>query len=268
MPELPEVETIVRGLRLPLIGKVFDSVKILWRRSICGDIEAFAGALNGRSIEAVQRKGKYIIFTLSRDLRLTVHLKMTGKLLFRIDEKDRNYIRVVFRFADGSSLYFVDVRKFGRLKVWQPGEKFLPGLGPDPLDFRTVFEVLRRLESRRAVKTVLLDQRQLAGVGNIYADESLFLAGIHPNTPFSSIKKSKIEDLSKQLPLLLERAIQHSGTTLADYRTPENQTGSHQGFLKVYGREGLPCVTCKTAITRICINGRSAHFCPRCQPGT
>jgi formamidopyrimidine-DNA glycosylase len=266
MPELPEVETIVRELRPVLTGKVVESVKVLWSRSVCGDVEAFVETIRGERIQSMGRRGKYIVLTFARGLRLTIHLKMTGKLLFQMGEKDRNYVRVEFLFAGRTPLYFVDVRKFGRLRLWPEGEPLLPGLGPDPLDFPTVSAVLKRLKTPRAAKTVLLDQRVLAGVGNIYADEALFLAGIHPRTPFSRIKRSRLAKLSRELPLLLGRAINNMGTTLTDYRTPDNQSGSHQGFLNVYGRKDLPCPKCGTPIARLCLHGRSSHFCPRCQP--
>lgn len=266
MPELPEVETIVRGLGPVLTGKVVESVRVLWPRSVCGDAEEFVKTIRGQQVKLIGRRGKYIIFTFGRGMRLTIHLKMTGKLLFQIGEKDQNYVRIEFLFADRTPLYFVDVRKFGRLILWPESEPFLPGLGPDPLDFHTVSAVLGRLKTRRVVKTVLLDQQLLAGVGNIYADEALFLAGIHPRTPFPGIKKSGLAKLSRELPLLLGRAINNMGTTLTDYRTPDNRNGSHQGFLNVYGRKGLPCPRCGTPIARLCLNGRSCHFCPLCQP--
>jgi formamidopyrimidine-DNA glycosylase len=264
MPELPEVETIVRELK-PLAGnKTIDNISVPWARTVGGKPEQFAESLTGNKLADITRRGKYICIHLENSLCLTIHLRMTGKLLFEPDEKDRKYIRVVFRFTDGSALYFVDVRKFGRMKIWEHSETLLPHLGPEPLDEKTVFRVLSNQTSRRAIKTLLLDQSVLAGVGNIYADEALFMAKIHPLTPANKVPKKHLKKLSKYLPEILKTAIENNGTTISDYRKTDRSEGGNQLVLKVYGREGEPCITCGTPIARIRINNRSAHFCPSC----
>ncbi len=267
MPELPEVQTIAAGLAPVLVGKTIREIRVHWHRSVEGGSASALDCLIGKEILQVGRRGKYIILSLGGSplCRVTIHLRMTGKLLFRLGEKDAPYVRVEFFFQDGSYLYFVDIRKFGRIKVWKPDEPMLPCLGPEPLDAKIVTELLLRLETPRAIKTVLLDQRVLAGIGNIYADEALHLSGIHPLTPARAIPHSKRCLLGRVIPELLGEAILHKGTTFSDYATPDNRQGEHRQFLHVYGREGGSCVKCGSVIERICINNRSSHYCPACQ---
>lgn len=267
MPELPEVETIVNELKPLVEGKSFQSIKIFETRSIDGNPREFTAALKNNKIIKLFRRGKYLCFSLINGSHLTIHLRMTGKLLQKPSKKDKKYLRVKFIFDKKFTLYFVDTRKFGKLKLWPEKEVLLPVLGPEPLDSPTVFKVLTSLKTKttRVVKTILLDQHVLAGVGNIYADEALFLGGIHPQTQLCRIEDADIKRLSQALPRILKQAIKNKGTTLSDYQTPDSGTGGHQHFLKVYGREGLPCYTCGTEILRIRINGRSSHFCPQCQ---
>jgi formamidopyrimidine-DNA glycosylase len=267
MPELPEVETIVNELKPLVEGKSFQSIKIFETRSIDGNPREFTAALINNKITKLSRRGKYICFSLINGSHLTIHLRMTGKLLQKPKRKDKKYLGVKFMFDNKFALYFVDTRKFGKLKLWPEKEILLPALGPEPLDSPTVFKVLTSLKTKttRVVKTILLDQHVLAGVGNIYADEALFLGGIHPQTQLCRIEGAAIKRLSRALPGILKQAIKNKGTTLSDYQTPDSGSGNHQHFLKVYGREGLPCYTCGTEILRIRINGRGSHFCPRCQ---
>jgi len=265
MPELPEVETIVNELKPLVEGKTFQSIKVYETRSIEGTRKQFTTALKNNKIKRVFRKGKYICFSLINDSHLTVHLRMTGKLLHKPGKKDKKHLRVKFVFNEKFSLYFVDMRKFGRMKLWPEKEALLPALGPDPLDFHNVFNVLNSLKTTRGIKTILLDQHVLAGVGNIYADEVLFRVGIHPLTPLSRLETTVVKRLSRELPRLLKQAIKNKGTTISDYQLPDSKIGDHQHFLNVYGREGLPCYTCGTGIIRIKISNRSSHFCPQCQ---
>ena len=268
MPELPEVQSVVAGLEPVVRGKIIEDIVVSWPRSLDGELSEVKQSLLGRAIERVKRRGKYIVFEFSGSPAyiLTIHLRMTGKLLFQLDEKNAPYERVTFQFQDGSRLFFVDIRKFGRVKLWRPDQPLLPCLGPDPLDEGIVLDVLRRLKTARPIKTVLLDQRILAGLGNIYADEALFSAGVHPLTPANQIPESNRGLLAKTIPGLLHEAIRHRGTTLSDYATPDNREGEHQLHLLVYGREGEVCKQCGSTIRRICVNNRSAHFCPACQP--
>ncbi|MCP5107792.1 MAG: DNA-formamidopyrimidine glycosylase, partial [bacterium] len=237
-----------------------------WPRTVGGNKKNFTAALKNKTLSHIHRRGKYICLYLEDGQCLTIHLRMTGKLLFKPGEKDKKYIRTAFRFTDGSSLYFADVRKFGRMKIWPPNQPLLPQLGPEPLEEKTVFPVLATLTSRRAIKTVLLDQKVLAGVGNIYADEALFKAGIHPLTPAAAVPEQQLRKLGRHLPEILTAAIKNKGTTISDYRSTDGSEGGNQLFLNVYGRTGEPCTKCKTPIIRIRVNNRSSHFCPICQP--
>jgi len=266
MPELPEVETIVNELKPLVEGKILRSIKIYEPRSIVGSRKTLTAALKNKKITRVFRRGKYICFCLENGSHLTIHLRMTGKLLQKPGKSDKKYLRAVFVFSEKFSLYFVDMRIFGKIKLWSEGETLLPGLGPEPLDSQAVFRVLTSLETNRFIKSVLLDQDVLAGIGNIYADEALFLAGIHPQARLSQIEEAAIRRLSRGIPHILKQAIKNKGTTISDYQTPGSGIGNHQNSLKVYGREGEDCYTCGTVITRIKINNRSSYSCPQCQP--
>lgn len=265
MPELPEVETIVRELRRQVRGKTFSGVRVLWERSIQGQAKEFRSRLAGKTIAMVSRRGKFIGFELNDKTFFTVHLRMTGKLLQKLDAAGRKHARVEFRFRDGTALYFVDARKFGRMRLWPCRGQSCPGLGPEPLETKTVLAALRGLTTRRPLKTVLLDQTFLAGIGNIYADEALHAARIHPLTQACRMKIDQQQKLSRTVPKILRAAIGRSGTTLRDYRTLADESGENQEHLSVYGRAGQPCFNCGNPIEKIRIAGRSAHFCPRCQ---
>ena len=265
MPELPEVETIVRELRQQVIGKTIVRVRVHWERSIQGQANEFKRRLAEMNISAISRRGKFIGFELHDGTFFTIHLRMTGKLVQKLDAAGKKHARVEFDFQDGSALYFVDARKFGRLRLWPCQSQSCPGLGPEPLNRAAVLSVLSGLNTRRPVKTVLLDQTILAGVGNIYADEALYAAGIHPLTPAARLTAEQRRELSRAVPKVLKSAIRRRGTTLRDYRTLADRSGENQEYLKVYGRSGQPCFTCGALIEKIRVSGRSAHFCPRCQ---
>ncbi len=261
MPELPEVETIVRELQ-HLVGKTFRGFRLHNTGSLKGRLADFFRALQNRRLEALSRRGKYICFHLAGGLTFTIHLRMTGKLLWTLGEKDRPYVRAEFRFDDGSQLFFIDVRKFGRIVLWNGRRALLPQLGPEPLQAAEVLQVLEKLITSRPIKSVLLDQTVLAGVGNIYADEGLFRAGVHPRTPAGRLSRAKRERLSRALPQVLNAAIQRRGTSLSDYRTPDNRRGQNQEHLRVYGREGLPCPRCGRIIKKERLVGRSLPLLP------
>ncbi|MBE0665234.1 MAG: DNA-formamidopyrimidine glycosylase [Candidatus Aminicenantes bacterium] len=268
MPELPEVETIVRELRRHIVGKTIAAVRLFWPRSVEGSQSEFCRRLRGMTVAAVFRRGKYIGLEGADGTFFTIHLRMTGKLVQEMAAQDRKHLRVRFNFLDGTALHFVDTRKFGRLRLWPSREQSCPGLGPEPLRQATLLAVLRALSTTRAIKTVLLDQTILAGIGNIYADEALFATGIHPLTPAAALNHGQQKRLARSLPLVLRLAIGRRGTTLRDYRTVEDRSGENQEHLFVYGRTGQPCLTCGTAIEKMRIAGRSSHFCPRCQKKT
>lgn len=264
MPELPEVETVVREL-MPLEGERIAKLEASWERTLDGGLEHFQERLLGARVDSVWRRGKYICLDLSSKCTLTIHLRMTGKCLFELGEKDSPYERVRLDFASGTQLHFVDVRKFGRWKIWAP-DQLLPELGVEATSAAAVQEALTELNSRREIKKVLLDQRVLAGVGNIYADEALFMAGIHPTVPANRLKSQAIKDLAQAIAKVLQASIDNMGTTLSDYRNTRNIGGENQNYLQVYGQSGLNCLHCDQKIVKITLGGRGTHFCPRCQP--
>jgi formamidopyrimidine-DNA glycosylase len=217
------------------------------------------------AIAAVSRGGKYIGVESRDGTFFTVHLRMTGKLVQKLDAAARKHLRVEFLFQDGSALYFVDTRKFGRLRLWPCRNQSCPDLGPEPLHQASVLSVLSGLKTCRPVKTVLLDQTILAGIGNIYADEALYMAGIHPLTPAARLTAGQRQKLSQAVPQVLKSAIRRRGTTLRDYRTVADRSGENQEYLRVYGRSGRPCSACGATVEKVRVSGRSTHFCPCCQ---
>jgi formamidopyrimidine-DNA glycosylase (fpg) len=265
MPELPEVETIVRQLRPQIEGKTISALRLFWPRSVEGVPKEFRHRVRGMAVAAVARRGKYIGVEGADGTFFTVHLRMTGKLVMELGAADRRHLRLQFTFTDGTKLYFVDARKFGRLHLWPCRGESCPGLGPEPLRAETVRRVLKHLKTKRPVKSALLDQTILAGIGNIYADEALFLAGTHPLTPAASLSDGQQRRLASVIPQVLRQAIRRRGTTLRNYRTVADESGENREHLNVYGRAGEPCPACGTAIDKIRINGRSSHYCPDCQ---
>ncbi len=265
MPELPEVETIARQLRRRIRGKTIASVRVCWPRTVAGNRAEFNRRLRGMTVARVSRRGKYIGVEGADGTFFTIHLRMTGKLVKDLDSADRRHQRLCFTFADGTKLHFVDARKFGRLRLWPCRGESCPGLGPEPLRSETVRRVLKKLRTNRPVKSVLLDQTVLAGIGNIYADEALFAAGIHPLTPAASLSDAQQWRLASVIPQVLRQAIRRRGTTLRNYRTVADESGENREHLNVYGRAGEPCFVCGAPIGKIRISGRSSHNCPDCQ---
>jgi len=264
VPELPEVETVVRGLA-GLAGRRLREFRLHWPKTLAAPETEFRAAFVGRTVAAVFRRGKYICLEFRNGPVCTVHLRMSGRLLFQHPAEGDKHLRAEFHFSPKLSLFFVDPRKFGRIESWPGRDALLPGLGVEPLTAEAVGAALER-RTARAVKAVLLDQSILAGVGNIYADEALFRAAIHPTTPLSALSPVQRRELATVIPELLQEAIAHMGTTLTDYRTPEDARGGHGEFLQVYGRTGRPCRNCGTPVERMIVAGRSSHFCRRCQP--
>lgn len=268
MPELPEVETVVRGLRQHIVGRTITSVEVYWPATVATPApEEFQARLVGQRIRCVERRGKFIILRLEQG-DLLVHLRMTGQLLVvpAGQAPDLGHLRVAIEL-DGLRLLFNDTRKFGRMYLVPDARQRLAALGPEPLNGELTTEVLReRLRRRRApIKSILLDQRVLAGVGNIYADEALHAAGIAPQRPACSLSHAEIATLQRALRSVLERAIENRGTTLSDYRDAGGEAGEHQGALQVYGRAGEACLRCGCHIVRGRLSGRSAYHCPGCQ---
>ncbi len=275
MPELPEVETLRRGLAKALAGDAIVQVEVLRDQSIAyPGVEKFGSSLPGHKFKAVDRRGKYLLMELDGGVGLACHLRMSGRLLVREAQSkaEPKFLRVRFLLASGRELHFEDMRVFGRLWFKPKGKTFediiptLQKLGAEPLDVLTGKHLLDAFKGKKqAVKTALLDQHILAGVGNIYADESLFLSGIHPTVAAGKLTSGQLKPLVENIRQVLTQAIKSGGSSLRDYTDSSGVNGNYQKQSWVYGREGKPCRKCKTSIERIRLNGRSSHFCPRCQ---
>ncbi len=269
MPELPEVETVVRELRQVLPGAVITSAVVTARDMYRRDSRVVS-ALEGATVTAVERRGKAIVVRCegAKDaVDLAVHLGMTGQLLWapRADVVDLPHLHARWGLSGGAELRLVDPRRFGYVFVGTPDEVVQSlAVGPDALAIRAD-QLAAALRGRRApVKSLLLDQRIVAGMGNIYVDESLFLARVHPLTlgDRAAVHARAILAASRRV---LTRAIEARGTTLRDYRRPDGSTGEFQMRLRVYGREGERCVRCRSRIRKIEVGQRGTHFCPSCQ---
>lgn len=270
MPELPEVETVVRGLRGPLVGRTALEIWTDWPRMLRGAAaEELSARLHGQTFRAVTRRAKYILCQLDHDL-LVVHLKMTGRLYVTPDEAaheaDR-WVHVRVQLDSGQQLRFSDARKFGFVALTAEFASLAPALGPEPLeDEFTIADFAARLARRKtAIKAVLLDQSVVAGVGNIYADEALWRSEIHPLRPAASLRPEEVAVLHESIRVVLSAAIDAEGASVNWYRKPDGTTGSAQTAFAVYGREGQPCLRCGTPIEKIRVAQRGTHFCPNCQ---
>jgi formamidopyrimidine-DNA glycosylase len=272
MPELPEVETVVRGLRASLPGRSILSVR-LGKTDFIDDPAALSEHLPGRKIIAVERIGKFICIKLWREsaaeLHLLVHLGMTGRLAVRApSDLLVPHTHAFFELDDGNELRYTDIRRFGRiLLVPDAGLPAFQGrLGQDAL-FVSESEFSRQVKRRRTrIKAFLLDQKALRGMGNIYADESLWRARIHPARLAANLDAQEIARLHQAMRQILRAAIKLGGSSISDFLDAEGKRGSYQMRHRVYGREGQKCFRCGAAIVRIIVAGRSSHFCPRCQP--
>jgi formamidopyrimidine-DNA glycosylase len=272
MPELPEVETIRRQLAPELEGRRIEGVRVLDPRW-CDPAppEAIEDALRGRVIERVGRRGKYLILSLEDDVHLVTHLRMTGNLLLTGDEEDPAHLRVDTRLDDGRRLLFVDVRRFGTGDVLLGSDAladyFDSRLGVEPLSADFTAEALRALARGRKqpVKAFLLNQERIAGVGNIYADEALFRAKIHPLRQVGTLRRPQIEALRAAVVESLELGIDSKGASIDDYRHVDGARGSFQDRFLVYSRAGELCVRCGTPIQKLRAAGRGTYVCPNCQ---
>jgi formamidopyrimidine-DNA glycosylase len=279
VPELPEVETIARELRPLLVGKTINRVWFDWPNQIKHPApEEFAQAAAGREILDVDRRGKWLVFSLSGGAVLVIQVKMTGQLDVVASETPRDrHVHAVFRLDSGEELRLRDTRKFGRLGLYQRDEagailgaddarELFAGFGPEPLDPAFTLRDFRRLlRARRArLKTLLMNQEFLAGVGNIYADEALWRARIHPLRSAATLRTEQERRLYEALREVLTEAIERRGSSVDDYRAPSGR-GEMQNFLNIYGRTGKPCPRCGRPTRRIVVNARSTHFCSWCQ---
>jgi formamidopyrimidine-DNA glycosylase len=261
MPELPEVETVVRSVAAYLAGRTILETRFTSKFVTPGNRAKLARQLAGRRIESVQRRGKFIVIALDKGT-LTVHLGMTGKLLLQGDAGDA-HTHGVFELDDGMLLYH-DPRQFGRIE-WSAGpSRRVLRLGPEPLEI-SLAEFRSRLKRKTGMKALLLNQAFLAGLGNIYADESLFAAGIHPLTPASKLTAARAEKLYLAIRAILTQAIQLGGSSISDYVNAQGERGWFQMEHRAYGREGQPCTTCGRPIRKILVAQRGTHYCPKCQ---
>jgi len=261
MPELPEVETVVRGLQRTIVNETIVDLEVPWEKALQPE-DAYDHLVN-QTIRNIRRRAKYIVIELDRGA-LIVHLRMTGKLTPIYPEK---HVTVILHFRSGNSLYFQDMRKFGRMEFTQEPDHILGHLGPEPLgdDFTPAifFKMLR--SKNRSIKPLLLDQTFLAGLGNIYVDEALFQAGIHPLSMASKVPKQKAVSLHAAIQRILSASIAAQGTTVLNFSHGDDQSGTYQAALQVYGRGKQPCVICDSAIEKIKVGQRGTHFCPQCQ---
>jgi len=283
MPELPEVETIARQLKDLVVGRRVADFESFWHR-VTEPLPAkhFARRLSGRQITGVGRRGKFVVLELDGGEALIVSLRMTGKLLFReAAAPDDAFVRAVIRFADGTLLRFADTRKFGRMAIVDQadlvedgdrprkvGEPLHRVLGIEPLTARFTTRWLRDLLQRRgraAIKPLLLDQRAIAGIGNIYAIEALWRARIHPLRAAGSLRPDEVARLREAIRFVLRKGIRFGGASRRDYRDARGGEGRMQQEFKVYDRAGEPCKRCGRAIVRTVVGGRGTFHCPHCQ---
>jgi len=274
MPELPEVETIVRQLRPRLVGRTILGASVLWPRTLAGiSARAFTTGLRGARIREVRRRGKFFVIALANGGRpaghLVGHLRMSGRLVLapRASEARSTHDRVRVKL-DGQDLIFSDVRKFGRLWLTPRLERVLGSLGPEPLapQFTAAWLAAGLRARARQLKPLLLDQRFLAGLGNIYVDEALHAARLHPLMRCDRVDAAGARRLHAAIRRVLAAAIRREGSSFdAFYRTPEGQPGRYQHQFRVYGRAGRPCRSCGAPIARLVVGQRGTHICPRCQ---
>jgi formamidopyrimidine-DNA glycosylase len=269
MPELPEVETIRRQLAPAVEGRELEEMEVLDPRwcEPAPPVEV-ADAVRGRRIERLDRRGKYLIWELAGDVHLVMHLRMTGNLLYTGEAR---YARVRLRLSDGGTVLFCDQRRFGTGIVLLGGDAredyFGARLGVEPLSTDFTAEHLREIARGRAApaKAFLLNQERIAGVGNIYADEALFIARVHPQRPIGTLKPKQFEELHAAVVKVLNDGIDARGATIDDFRHADGASGSFQDRFLIHLREGKPCVRCGTAVVKMRAAGRGTYVCPRCQ---
>lgn len=273
MPELPEVEIVRRSLESLIVGKTIKSIEVLYTRIIRtpSDVDQFKLLLEGQTLGAIGRKGKYLLFNFD-SVTLVSHLRMEGKYIYK-DKRSTVYDKhthIIFVFTDNTELQYNDVRKFGTMDaIWTKNVDEFPNLrklGQEPIDpnFDTK-RFIKEIKNRKApIKQVLLSQEVVCGLGNIYVDESLAISGIHPLRIANSLTIEEIEKLISSMKNLLSEAIKKGGSSIRTFESISGK-GSMQDFLTVYGRVGEPCKYCGTPIKKIRISGRGTHFCPSCQ---
>ncbi|MBL5766303.1 DNA-formamidopyrimidine glycosylase [Heyndrickxia sporothermodurans] len=273
MPELPEVETIRRTLQELVVGKTIKNVSVFWPKIIKKpvEIEQFTDALQGETFTDINRRGKFLIIN-TNTYALVSHLRMEGKYgLFSKEETIDKHTHVIFHFTDGTELRYRDVRKFGTMHLFLKGEENnqlpLLQLGPEPFssDFTKKYLQDKLRKTERKIKPALLDQTVVTGLGNIYVDEALFRAQIHPDRKANTLTGREITLLHREIIETLSEAVEKGGSTIRSYVNSQGQIGMFQLELLAYGRKGEPCKRCGTPIEKTVTGGRGTHFCPKCQ---
>lgn len=274
MPELPEVETVRRGLEKYVVGKQIKDIRFAFAKIAVTGLDSFRPLIDGQmTIQAMRRRGKYLIFDFG-DLLLISHLRMEGKyLMFDRQENvpDNKHFHVFFTFTDNSVLVYQDVRKFGTMEILLPSQEVAyfvsKKLGPEPSKetFKLAPFESTLLSSGKKIKPYLLEQTLVAGLGNIYVDEVLWAAKVHPLRLSSSLKKTEIKRLHDETIRILQLGIEKGGSTIRTYRNALGEDGTMQQYLQVYGLTGQPCQRCGAAIEKIQVGGRGSHYCPKCQ---
>ncbi|MGX7109256.1 DNA-formamidopyrimidine glycosylase [Facklamia miroungae] len=279
MPELPEVNSVMLGLNQLVQGKTIKKARVYWPRIVgretFEEAQSFAMELANQQIQLVDRRGKYLIFYLSDKIMIS-HLRMEGKYQYIPKDQIGDYQKdkhthLEFSMTDGSLLNYHDVRKFGRIELIKKEsiEVFFRDkkLGPEPIESEFKLEKFQvsLAKINRAIKPVLLEQKVVAGLGNIYVDESLFRAGIHPSSLASSIPPHQIKRLHQSIIQVIAEAVEAGGSSIRTYRNTLGEAGKFQHALKVYGRKGQPCVNCGSSIEKIQLAQRGTHYCPNCQ---
>ncbi|MDC0762916.1 DNA-formamidopyrimidine glycosylase [Brevibacillus sp. HB1.4B] len=273
MPELPEVETVVRTLRGLVMGKTIERVSVHLARIVRqpDDVEAFKSLLVGQTIQDIQRRAKFIQFFLNEDV-LVSHLRMEGRYgVYQADDPVEKHTHVVFHFTDGTELRYRDVRQFGTMDLFPKGKETTVGplakLGVEPLDKSFTPEVLGKLVKGRStkIKPLLLNQECIVGLGNIYVDESLFKAGIHPEKPAGMLTDKEVIRLHESIVSTLQEAVEQGGSSIKSYVNGQGEMGMFQQSLLVYGRKDEACTKCGAEIIRFVVGGRGTHICPDCQ---
>jgi len=270
MPELPEVETIKNALIPRVSGVTIKSADVLWAKAVRAMPAAmFMQRVSGETVQAIRRRGKYLLFDLVSGKILGIHLKMTGVLLLNsASEIENKYTTAVFYLGNEMTLHFIDQRKFGSLWLAESEGDIVGKLGPEPLEGMFGSTILKEILSRHQIpiKAAICDQHFIAGLGNMYSDEALFAAGIHPLRRSNALADIEVNRLHDGIIEVLQRGIRHNGASINTYCLPDGTRGMAQTQFKVAHRIGEPCPVCGSAINRIKIRGRGSYFCPYCQP--
>jgi formamidopyrimidine-DNA glycosylase len=271
MPELPEVETIIRQLKPVFVGQKFWKFESKNDSSFLPSADELRAVLPGKKIENINRRGKYLIFDLSAGFKLVIHLRMTGMLTFTEISGKKKFVRGIFTFSSAKRLYFSDIRKFGKVYLYHQKEYLqktgIGKLGKDPIVEDLFENDLEKflLGKKGILKNKLLDQTNLAGIGNIYADEICFRAGLRPSTRTEKLRQPQIKKLHEAILFCLKEGIRNNGTTISDFVNVQGKAGRQQEKLRVYGRAGQHCRKCRTLIVKTRVAGRGTYYCPHCQ---